>query len=103
MVPLVSRERHRYLIRPDESGRAETAKQFFVSPLYPVDGYYRMSVPEPDQRLAISVTLHRPGDRPFTAALRGRRRPATVPAVLATVRLRAWDGSAADRRRALRS
>jgi uncharacterized protein len=78
-------QRHRYLIRPDESGRAETAKQFFVSPFYPVDGYYRMRVPEPDQRLAISVTLHRPGDRPFTAALRGRRRPATVPAVLATV------------------
>ena len=41
------RQRHRYLLRTDGAGRATTRKEFPVSPFYPVDGYYRMSVPEP--------------------------------------------------------
>jgi cyclopropane fatty-acyl-phospholipid synthase-like methyltransferase/DUF1365 family protein len=69
-------QRHRYLLRPDDAGRAETGKQFYVSPFYPVDGYYRMNVPEPGERLAITITLHRPGGRPFTASVRGTRRTA---------------------------
>jgi DUF1365 family protein len=73
---------HCYLVRPDETGRADTRKQLYVSPFYPVDGYYRMSVPEPGERLAVTITLHRPGARPFTASVRGERRPATVRAVL---------------------
>ena len=76
-------ERHRYLMRTDHAGRAETDKQFYVSPFYPVDGYYRMSVPEPGERLALIVTLHRPGQRPFTASVRGVRRTAAVRTVLA--------------------
>ena len=63
-------ERHGYLLRP---GQDRLAKEFFVSPFYPVDGTYRMSLPEPGERLAVSVTLHRPGDRPFTATVRGER------------------------------
>ncbi len=76
--------RHRYLLRTDDAGRAEAEKQFYVSPFYPVDGFYRMSVPEPDERLALTVTLHRPGQRPFTASVRGVRRAATTRAVLTT-------------------
>ena len=71
------RQRHRYLLFPDEAGRAETAKEFYVSPFYPVDGHYRMSVPEPADRLALTITLHRPDGRPFSASVRGVRRPAT--------------------------
>ena len=67
-------QRHRYLLRPDDAGRADVAKQFYVSPFYPVDGSYRMSVPEPGERLAVTITLHRPGGRPFTASVRGVRR-----------------------------
>ena len=78
-------QRHRYLLRTDESGRADTEKQFYVSPFYPVDGYYRMSVPEPADRLAITVTLHRPGHKPFTASVRGVAVKATTRAVVATV------------------
>lgn len=74
--------RHCYLLHPDESGRAETAKRFYVSPFYPVDGYYRMSVPEPGQRLAVTITLHRPDEAPFVASVRGVRRAATTVAVL---------------------
>ncbi|MEV4380841.1 DUF1365 domain-containing protein [Streptosporangium sp. NPDC049644] len=67
--------RHRYLLRPGES---EVAKEFRVSPFNGVDGHYRLSLPEPGERLALSVVLHREGQPPFVAGLRGRRRPATA-------------------------
>lgn len=75
---------HCYLLRTDDAGRAETEKAFYVSPFYPVDGYYRMSVPEPNERLALSITLHRPDGPPFTASVRGVRRSANLRTVLAT-------------------
>ncbi|GAB2853697.1 DUF1365 domain-containing protein [Actinocorallia aurea] len=75
--------RHRYLLRPDERGRAETAKEFYVSPFLPVDGVYRLSLPEPDGRLALTVALHLPDSPPFTASVRGEGRPATWAAVAA--------------------
>jgi cyclopropane fatty-acyl-phospholipid synthase-like methyltransferase/DUF1365 family protein len=78
------RGRHRYLLRPDYAGRAETEKQFYVSPFYPVDGSYRLHLPEPDERLSLTVSLHRPGETPFVATVRGVRRDATTRAVLAT-------------------
>ena len=40
-------QRHAYLLHPDDRGRARVPKQFYVSPFYPVDGGYRMSLPEP--------------------------------------------------------
>ncbi len=83
--------RHCYLLRTDDAGRAETEKAFYVSPFYPVDGFYRMSVPEPGERLAIAITLHRPGQRPFTASVRGVRRPAGLRAVLATTLRRPFE------------
>ncbi len=63
-------ERHGYLLRP---GQTRLDKEFFVSPFYPVDGGYRMSLPEPEEDLAVTVTLHRPGDPPFVATVRGER------------------------------
>jgi cyclopropane fatty-acyl-phospholipid synthase-like methyltransferase/DUF1365 family protein len=75
-------QRHRYLLRPDDAGRADTAKEFYVSPFYPVDGYYRMRVPEPGERLDVTITLHRPDGRPFTASVRGVRRAGTRRALL---------------------
>ena len=62
-------QRHAYLLHTDERGRAEVPKQFYVSPFYPVDGRYRMSLPEPGDRLALSMVLGRPGGR----EVRGRR------------------------------
>lgn len=67
------RGRHAYLVDPDEHGRASVAKAFYVSPFYPVDGEYRMRLPEPAETLSLAVTLHRPGDRPFTATVTGHR------------------------------
>ena len=65
--------RHAYLLHPDDAGRAETAKDFYVSPFYPVDGHYRLQLPEPAERLHLAITLHRPGDAPFVATVRGVR------------------------------
>ncbi len=76
-------ERHRYLLRPDDDGHSQVEKRFHVSPFYPVDGYYRLRLPEPGERLALDITLHRPGQRPFVASVRGQARPATARSLFA--------------------
>ena len=73
-------QRHAYLLHTDDRGRAQTAKEFYVSPFYPVDGGYRMSLPEPGPRLRLSVVLERPDGTSFVASVQGRRQPATGPA-----------------------
>ncbi|WP_069173366.1 DUF1365 domain-containing protein [Streptomyces griseus] len=80
-------ERHCYLLHPDGAGRVSTGKDFYVSPFFPVDGDYRMRLPEPGPRLDLTVHLEREGARPFTATVRGVRRPAT-PARLLRLALR---------------
>jgi uncharacterized protein len=76
------RQQHRYLLRTGAAGRADAVKEFYVSPFYPVDGWYRMALPEPGARLALTITLHRPDGSTFAASVRGQRAPATVPALL---------------------
>ena len=71
-------ERHAYLLRTDDRGRAQVPKEFYVSPFYPVDGRYRMTLPEPDGGLALSVVLDRPDGHSFTASVRGRAVPAAA-------------------------
>ena len=83
------RQRHAYLVRTDERGRARTDKELYVSPYHPVDGWYQMSLPVPGQRLALAVTLHRPGYR-FTASVQGTWRPATAPALLRAAARHPW-------------
>lgn len=74
-------QRHCYLLRTDQRGRAETAKQFYVSPFYPVNGSYLMSLPEPAERLALTIVYRPTGGPPFSATIRGLGRPATPAAV----------------------
>ncbi len=78
-------EAHAYVITPDSAGRARVDKALYVSPFYPVDGYYQLHVPVPGERLTVTVTLHRPDGTVFVATVRGRRRPATTRAVLGQV------------------
>ena len=81
------RQRHAYLLRTDDHGRARAPKQFYVSPFYPVDGGYRMCLPEPgppgphdSPALALSVTLTRSGRPSFVASVHGAgRRPPRGP------------------------
>lgn len=76
-------ERHCYLLRTDPSGRASVPKAFYVSPFNDVDGQYRMKLPAPGERLAVSIILEREGQRPFVATMDGRRMPASVSNILA--------------------
>ncbi len=75
--------RHAYLLRPDERGRAEADKQFYVSPFLEVTGRYRMRFSPPGPRLDIGITLHQHGAVAFTAWLRGTARPATARTIAA--------------------
>jgi hypothetical protein len=89
------RERHAYLLHTDERGRAEVPKQFYVSPFYPVDGRYQMSLPEPGDRLALSIVLHRDSGpesntEKFSAGVRGRAVPATARTLAAAAFRHPW-------------
>ncbi|MCX5387378.1 DUF1365 domain-containing protein [Streptomyces sp. NBC_00083] len=75
-------ERHAYLLHTDAAGTATVDKDFYVSPFHPVDGHYEMRLPPPGERLQLSVRLHRPAGPPFTAAVHGRRRAATLPVLV---------------------
>ena len=83
-------ERHAYLLHTDERGRAEVAKEFYVSPFHPVDGGYRMSLPEPTERLDLTITLHRPDEMPFVAAVRGIARPGTALGLVRAIARCPW-------------
>lgn len=86
-------ERHAYLLFPDIDGEVEVAKEFYVSPFYPVDGSYLMSLPEPDERVAITIELHRgseAGAKPFVATMRGTRRVAGTVALLRSAARVPW-------------
>jgi DUF1365 family protein len=75
-------ERHCYLLHPDEDGRADAEKDFYVSPFLSVEGDYRMRLPVPDERLALAITLRQFGSTALTATVVGTRRPATPASLL---------------------
>ena len=75
-------DRHAYLVQTDADGRAEVTKELYVSPYHDVSGSYRLTVPEPGDRLRVQVVLERPGHDPFVAALTGRALPATRRTVM---------------------
>ncbi|WP_368073267.1 DUF1365 domain-containing protein [Streptomyces sp. WMMB 714] len=87
-------ERHCYLLHPDEDQVATTGKEFYVSPFFPADGAYRMQLPEPGEELRLTVRLDRAGRSPFTATVRGRRRPATTAGILRTALRHPWPTAA---------
>ncbi len=78
-------ERHCYLLRPDERGWAETAKEFYVSPFLAMGGGYRMRVPQPGHHLSVAVSLRQRGQTVFGVRLRGTRHPATPRRLVRTL------------------
>jgi DUF1365 family protein len=87
-------QRHCYLMHTDARGRAEVFKEFYVSPFSPVEGSYQMSLPEPGERLSLTIALHRPGEPPFVASVRGKRHPATTTELLAAAARHPWSTAA---------
>lgn len=92
------RQRHAYLLRTDARGRARVPKEFYVSPYYPVDGWYRMSLPRPGARLALSVALDRPDGDEFVASVHGTAVPATRRALLRAATRYPWSTAAVSAR-----
>ncbi|MGY5036605.1 DUF1365 domain-containing protein [Streptomyces sp. 900116325] len=87
--------RHCYLLRPDTDGRADVAKDFYVSPFFDVEGSYSMRLPLPGERLDLSIQLrHGDGSRPLTATVRGRHRPADVSGLLMASIRHPWSTAA---------
>jgi DUF1365 family protein len=77
------RQSHCYVLHPDELGKAMIRKDFYVSPFFPVSGAYLMSLPEPGERLTLSVSLFLGNDKPvFVATLRGNRNTASTANLL---------------------
>ncbi len=74
-------DRHVYLLRPDESGRAQADKGLYVSPFFDTVGQYVMRFSPPAGELSVTMALRKDGRTPFAATLRGTRRPATPGAV----------------------
>lgn len=72
-------ERHVYLLRPDQHARSSANKEFYVSPFLPVAGRYRLSLPEPADRLRLAVTLDLDGAPALVASVRGVRRRVSLP------------------------
>ncbi|MGI9092925.1 MAG: DUF1365 domain-containing protein [Mycobacteriales bacterium] len=70
-------ERHCYLLDPDDAGRAEVDKAFYVSPFQAMGGSYELRVAPPDDGLHVGIALRQGGATPFTANMSGRRAPLT--------------------------
>jgi DUF1365 family protein len=78
-------DRHAYLLQPDEVGRAEVAKELYVSPFNNVSGTYTMRLQMSPARIAIFVGLDRDGHRVIDAAVSGHTSPASTKNVLRTI------------------
>ncbi|MEV0247100.1 DUF1365 domain-containing protein [Nocardia sp. NPDC050712] len=75
-------ERHTYVLRTDDRGRAETGKRFYVSPFNAVEGRYALRLPEPAAALGLRIVLLRDGQPPFLASMTGHRVPLTARTLL---------------------
>ncbi|MGY4711070.1 DUF1365 domain-containing protein [Mycolicibacterium sp. CBM1] len=75
-------ERHAYLLPPEEDSPVMVMKEFYVSPFTGVDGYYLVKAPRPDQKLDLTLSLHRENQPALVGTVRGTRRPATAGQVL---------------------
>ena len=74
-------ERHAYLLQPDSDGKAEQAKELYVSPFYDVSGGYQLRFAMAPHLVTTSVTLRTAGSTVFAATFRGRPQSASPSAV----------------------
>lgn len=78
-------ERHAYLLRVDDSGRASTDKAFYVSPFLAVDGHYDLRFELGADTVTTTVRLRQDDRVVFTAAFRGSPRPATTRRIVSVL------------------
>lgn len=70
-------ERHAYLLQPDDSGRAQADKAFYVSPFFAVEGRYDLQFTLTPEKVSSSIVLRHGAEAVFSATFRGTPRPAT--------------------------
>ncbi|WP_328596716.1 DUF1365 domain-containing protein [Aeromicrobium yanjiei] len=70
-------ERHAYLLQPDDAGRTEVDKAFYVSPFFAVEGRYDLRFVLAAEQISSSIVLRHDGEAVFSATFRGTPRPAT--------------------------
>lgn len=68
-------EQHAYLVTPDADGRADVAKEFYVSPFFTVSGRYLVSLRLDAENVAVAITLRQGGRTVFSAGFNGRPVP----------------------------
>lgn len=83
-------EKHLYccqpmLSPPDRETSFRFAKQFYVSPFFPVDGEYRIHIIEKDDRMTIRVELYRDGRRALSASMTGMGTQLTTASLRRTI------------------
>lgn len=64
-------ERHGYLLTPDDNGRSQVDKEFYVSPFFTVDGDYNLKFGLNAHRISSTVVLNQGGEAVFSATFRG--------------------------------
>ena len=74
--------RHAYLLPPTGDQPAAVKKALYVSPFNEVDGYYLVRAPEPDDRLDVTISLHRENKPAFVATIDGTRLKGTAANLL---------------------
>lgn len=70
-------DRHAHLLHPDDRGRAEIAKEFYVSPFFEISGSYKVALELDSERVLVSVNLHQEDELIFSASFAGSPVPAT--------------------------
>ena len=69
-------EQHAHLVVPDDNGRVEVPKEFYVSPFFTVSGGYRVRLRLEPDHVGVTVTLGQGGRTVFTGGFHGRPVPA---------------------------
>lgn len=78
-------ERHAYVLHPDDLGKANVAKEFYVSPYNDTSGSYRMHLQLRPDAVGVAIRLDRDGTRTLDASVLGAPIPATRRNLLVTI------------------
>jgi uncharacterized protein len=77
-------DRHAYVLHPDEKGRVDVDKEFYVSPFNKPTGLYTMRIRLSPTLASIAIRLDQDGERILDASVTGKPTPATSRTLLWT-------------------
>ena len=83
-------EQHVYVLTPDERGRSSTAKEFYVSPFFEVNGEYQITLVLKRDRVSTTIALRQVGELSFVGTFDGTPRPLTRATAVISALRRPW-------------